>query len=157
MVLKDAIQPLNREARRVSSMMTGNTIEVVYGTRRELASGQEKAELVIEVNNTLGSKELAGSSKGESGLTNLIIAETLAEVGQVSRRIGFKWLDEVLPHQDQTVCKSIYSHLRELANQLGILIFLVDHNPTAANYADHMLVVEKSREDNRVFSSVKWR
>ncbi len=157
MVLKDAIHPLNREARRVSSMMTGGTIEIVYGTRRELASGQEKAELVIEVNNTLGSKELAGSSKGESGLTNLIIAETLAEVGQVSRRIGYRWYDEVVPHQDQVVCKSIYSHLRQIAHSLGILIFIVDHNPTAADYADHLLVVEKSRTADGIIGTVKWR
>jgi len=157
MVLKDAIQPLNREARRVSSMMTGGTIEVLYNTRRELASGQEKAELVIEVNNTLGSEELAGSSKGESGLTNLIIAETLAEVGQVSRRVGYRWYDEVVPHQDQVVCKSIYSHLRQIAHSLGILIFIVDHNPTAADYADYLLIVEKSRTPEGIIGTVKWR
>ena len=157
MVLKDAIAPLNREARRVSSMMTGGTIEVLYNTRREQANGNEKAELVIEVNNTLGCTELAGSSKGESGLTNLIIAETLSEVGQVSRRIGYRWYDEVVPHQDQVVCKSIYSHLRQIAHSLGIVIFIVDHNPVAADYADHLLVIEKSRSKEGVFSTAKWK
>lgn len=156
MVLKDAIHPLNREARRVSSAMTGGTIEIVYSTQRELASGQEKAQLVIEVNNALGSQELAGSSKGESGLTNLIIAETLAEVGQVSRRIGYRWYDEVVPHQDQVVCKSIYARLRQIAHSLGILIFIVDHNPAAADYADHLLVVEKCRKNGSVLSTAAW-
>lgn len=157
MVLKDAIQPLNMEARRVSMMMTGGTIEIVYSTRRELASGQEKAELVIDVKNHLGSKRLAGSSKGESGLTNLIIAETLSQVGQVSKRIGYRWYDEVVPHQDMTVCKSIYSHLRQTAHALGILIFMVDHNPVATDYADHILVVEKGREKGSVCGTVRWR
>ena len=136
--------------------MTGGTIDVVYSTRRELASGLEKAELVIEVKNTLGSKKLAGSSKGEAGLANLVIAETLAEVGQISRRVGYRWYDEVVPHQDPVVCKSIYAHLREVAHKLGILIFMVDHNPVAADYADHILVVEKSKAEGRVFGKVYW-
>ena len=156
MVLKEAIHPLNKEAKRVSAKMTGGTIDVVYSTRRELASGLEKAELVIEVKNTLGSKKLAGSSKGEAGLANLVIAETLAEVGQISRRVGYRWYDEVVPHQDPVVCKSIYAHLREVAHKLGILIFMVDHNPVAADYADHILVVEKSKAEGRVFGKVYW-
>jgi DNA repair exonuclease SbcCD ATPase subunit len=157
MVLKDAIAPLNREARRISAAMTGGTIAVNYSTRRELASGAEKAELVIEVDNKLGSDELAGSSKGETGLTNLIVAETLCEVGQVAQRIGYRWYDEVVPHQDQVVCQSIYARLRDIAQRFGILIFMVDHNPVAANYADHFLVVEKSSENSEVSATVKWR
>lgn len=157
MVLKESIAPLNREARRVSSMMTGGTIEVMYNTRRELASGQEKAELVIEVDNKLGGDELAGNSKGEAGLTNLIIAETLSEVGQVARRVGYRWYDEVVPHQDQVVCRSIYSHLRQVAHNLGILIFIVDHNPVAADYADHVLLVEKTGVKPNVVGTAKWK
>lgn len=144
MVLRDAIAPLNREAKRVSTVMTGGTIDVTYDTRKELSSGMEKAQLVVKVDNKLGSQDLRGSSKGEAGLTNFIIAETLSEVGQVSRRIGFRWYDEVLPNQDPVVCRSIYQYLRQVSNRLGILTFLVTHDPNAANYADHVLVVEKS-------------
>ena len=144
MVLRDAIAPLNREAKRVSTVMTGGTIDVTYDTRKELASGMEKAQLVVKVDNKLGSQDLRGSSKGEAGLTNFIIAETLSEVGQVSRRIGFRWYDEVLPNQDPVVCKSIYQYLRQVSNRLGIVTFLVTHDPNAANYADHVLVIEKS-------------
>ena len=79
----------------------------------------------IEVDNRLGDKELAGSSKGEAGLTNFIIAETLSEVGQISRRVGFRWYDEILPHQDPKVCQSIYSYMKDLAERLGVLVFLV--------------------------------
>lgn len=144
MVLRDAIAPLNREAKRVSAVMTGGTIDVTYDTRKELASGMEKAQLVVKVDNKLGSQDLRGSSKGEAGLTNFIIAETLSEVGQISRRIGFRWYDEVLPNQDPVVCKSIYQYLRQVSNRLGIVTFLVTHDPNAANYADHVLVVKKS-------------
>jgi len=163
MVLRDAIAPLNKEARRVSAEMTGGTIEVRYSTVRELASGMEKAQLNIEVDNKLGDKDLSGSSKGEAGLTNFIIAETLSEVGQVSRRVGFRWYDEIVPHQDPKVCHSIYSYMKEIAERLGILVFLVDHNPVAANYADHVLIVEKKSESggpgqgNVVSSTVRWR
>lgn len=157
MVLRDAIAPLNKEARRVSAEMTGGTIEVRYSTVRELASGQEKAQLNIEVDNKLGDKDLAGSSKGEAGLTNFIIAETLSEVGQVSRRVGYRWYDEIVPHQDPKVCNSIYSYMKEIANRLGILVFLVDHNPVAANYADHVLLIEKTSTDGKISSAVRWR
>lgn len=163
MVLRDAIAPLNKEARRVSAAMTGGTIEVRYSTTRELASGLEKAQLNIEVDNKLGDKDLTGSSKGEAGLTNFIIAETLSEVGQVSRRVGYRWYDEIVPHQDPKVCHSIYSYMKETAHRLGILVFLVDHNPVAANYADHVLIVEKKGESggpgqgNVVIGTVRWR
>lgn len=143
MVLRDAIAPLNHEAQRVSAMMTGGTIRVNYATTREMASGMEKAQLNIEVENLLGDKDLAGSSKGEGGLANFIISETLAEVGQTARRVGFRWYDEVLPNQDAKVCQTLYKYWKEQAEKLGILIFMVDHNPMAANYADHTLVVEK--------------
>lgn len=157
MVLRDAIAPLNKEARRISAEMTGGTIEVRYSTIRELASGAEKAQLNIEVDNKLGDKDLAGSSKGEAGLTNFIIAETLSEVGQVSRRVGYRWYDEIVPHQDPKVCHSIYSYMKETAHRLGILVFLVDHNPVAANYADHVLMVEKQGTDGKVTSTAHWR
>lgn len=157
MVLRDAIAPLNKEARRVSAAMTGGTIEVRYSTIRELASGLEKAQLNIEVDNKLGDKDLSGSSKGEAGLTNFIIAETLSEVGQVSRRVGYRWYDEIVPHQDPKVCHSIYSYMKETAHRLGILVFLVDHNPVAANYADHVLIVEKKGDDGKVSGTVRWR
>ena len=156
MVLSEAIKPLNTEARRVSAMMTGGTIEVRFSTTRELASGQDKAQLNIEVDNKLGDKDLAGSSKGEAGLTNFIISETLSEVGQASRRVGFRWYDEIVPHQDPKVCASMYAYMKELAEKLGILVFLVDHNPVAANYADLTLIVEKQGVPPEVYGSVRW-
>jgi DNA repair exonuclease SbcCD ATPase subunit len=157
MVLRDAIAPLNKEARRVSATMTGGTIEVRYSTTRELASGLDKAQLNIEVDNKLGDKDLSGSSKGEAGLTNFVIAETLSEVGQVSRRVGYRWYDEIVPHQDPKVCHSIYAYMKEVAQRLGILVFLVDHNPVAANYADHVLLVEKQSDNGKVSSTIRWR
>ena len=163
MVLRDAIAPLNKEARRVSAALTGGTIEVRYSTVRELANGLEKAQLNIEVDNKLGDKDLAGSSKGEAGLTNFVIAETLSEVGQVSRRVGYRWYDETVPHQDPKVCHAIYSYMKEVAQRLGIIVFLVDHNPVAANYADHVLIVEKITEPggpgqgSSVTSTAHWR
>lgn len=143
MILSEAIDPLNHEARNVSATMTGGTIDVRFSTVRELASGKEKAVLNVEVENKLGDDDFSGSSKGEAGLTNFIIAETLSRVGKVSSNIGFRWYDEIVPNQDPKVCSSIYAYIRNMAERLGILIFLVDHNVTAANYADHILVVEK--------------
>jgi len=145
LILSEAIAPLNEISRRVSNLMTGGTIDISYATSRQLASGKgSSSELVINVNNKIGSKRIEGSSKGESGLTNLIIAETLSEVGSVSKRLGFRWYDEILNSQDPVVRRSILTYLKETAHRLGILIFVVDHHPEAASYADYVLMAQKS-------------
>lgn len=153
MVLGEAIKPLNEISKRISLLMTGGTIEVTYETARELASGDSSSELVVKVNNKLGSKRMEGSSKGEAGLTNLIVAETLSEVGSVSTRVGFRWYDEVLTNQDSTVRKSILSYLKDTANKLGILIFVVDHHADTANYCDHVLLAEKTEAG----TAISWQ
>lgn len=153
MVLAEAIPALNEVAKAVSMRMTGGTIQISFATAKELATGRSKAKLIIKVNNTLGSKKLKGSSKGEGGLTNIVIAETLAEVGNIASRIGFRWYDEVLPNQDPVVAKSVYTHMREFAQRTGTLVFLVEHDPVAENFADHILVVEKRLTD----SVVSWK
>jgi DNA repair exonuclease SbcCD ATPase subunit len=153
MVLSEAIGPMNQVAQTISHRMTGGTIRVTYATSKQLATGASKAELIINVNNEIGSSEIKGSSNGEGGLTNFIVTETLSEVGNVSSRVGFRWYDEVVPYQDPVVAKSIYAYMRETANRLGILVFLVDHNPVAENYADKILVVEKTRAG----TTLAWR
>lgn len=153
MVLTEALGPMNEVSRAISNRMTGGTIHVTYSTTKMLATGASKAQLVINVDNEIGDSEIQGSSKGEGGLTNFIIAETLSEVGNVSSRIGFRWYDEIVPHQDPVVSRSIYSYMKEVANRLGILVFLVDHNPAAENYADHVLLIEK----NTGGTNVSWR
>jgi DNA repair exonuclease SbcCD ATPase subunit len=142
-ILKRSIGPLNEVSRRISQVMTGGSLRVEYGTTRELASGRDRAELVIKAINKIGAKRFEGNSKGESGLANLIVAETLAEVGRVHQRIGYRWYDEVVKAQDQKVRRAVFSYMKEQAARLGILIFVVDHAPEAASYADHVLVVEK--------------
>jgi DNA repair exonuclease SbcCD ATPase subunit len=151
MILSEAIPPLNEIARRISLLMTGGTIEVTYSTSRELAKGGSSSELVINVKNKIGSSRVEGSSKGESGLTNLIIAETLSEVGSVSNRIGYRWYDEILNSQDQVVRRSILTYLKDLAHRLDILIFVVDHHHEAASYADYVLVAEKNEKGTEFF------
>jgi DNA repair exonuclease SbcCD ATPase subunit len=157
MILREAVPALNAESKRISLTMTGGTICVKFNTVREMASGLEKAQLNIEVDNKLGDKDLAGSSKGEAGLTNFIISEALGAVGQISRRVGFQWLDEIVPHQDMTVCKNFYSYLKQKADALSVPIFLVDHNPVAANYANEILVVEKKGHPPDVLATAGWR
>lgn len=153
MVLAEAIGPMNEVSRAISNRMTGGTIHVTYSTTKMLATGASKAQLVINVDNEIGDSEIQGSSKGEGGLTNFIIAETLSEVGNVSNRIGFRWYDEIVPHQDPVVSRSIYAYMKEIANRMGILVFLVDHNPAAENYADHVLLIEKTRSG----TDISWR
>ena len=144
MILSDALGPLNSTSRRISAIMSGGTLDVSYATSRQLARGGDKAELTINVRNELGSHRADGSSKGEGGLNNLIIAETLAEVGGVAHRIGYRWYDEVGANQDEVVRRSIYAYLAEIAQRYGILVFLVSHAPEAANYVDYTLIAEKT-------------
>lgn len=152
MILRETIAPLNEASRRMSQLLTGGTIGVSYSTKKLLATGREKAELIVQVNNVLGSKRADGGSKGETGLINLIVAETLAEVGQVHRRVGFRCYDEVVKSQDQVVRRSIFTYLKDLALRRQMLIFVVDHSVESANYADKVLVVEKTSQG----SILRW-
>ena len=146
MILSDAIAPLNEISKRLSALMTNSTLSIVYDTSRTLATGRATAELVIKVENSIGGSRIEGSSKGEAGLTNLILAETLSEVGMIPHRVGYRWFDEVLSNQDEVVRRSILTYLKEMAARLGILIFIVDHDKTVANFADHVLLAEKGEQ-----------
>jgi DNA repair exonuclease SbcCD ATPase subunit len=152
MILADAVPILNRVAQRISSLMTGGTLQVSYSTTRQLVSGESRAQLVTRVVNHIGSSRIEGSSKGEGGLTNLIIAENLNEIGQVSNRVGFRWYDEVTSGQDAVVRRSIFAYLKEVAHRMGILIFVVDHHAEAASYADYVLIAEKTKEHGTTYT-----
>lgn len=154
MVLSRSVDPLNQVSMALSHRMSGGTLGISYETTKELTSGDEKNCLNIKVKNSRGASRVTGNSKGESGLTNLIVAETITEVGRVSSRIGFRWYDEVVNSQDPKVRKCILSYLKETANRLGILIFAVDHHPEVSAYADHVLRATKSKEGVTTFSWV---
>jgi DNA repair exonuclease SbcCD ATPase subunit len=153
MVLRDSIEPLNSVSRRISNLMSDGSLQISYQTKRTLASGADRPELLIKVDNKRGSKRVEGSSKGEAGLINLIIAETLAEVGAIPTRVGFRWYDECVNSQDPVIRRSIFNYLKELARRQDLLVFVVDHHPEAANYADHFLCVTKLDEKT---SKVAW-
>jgi len=153
MILRDSVAPLNDIAKRISHIMTEGTLNVSFATTKTLASGEDRCQLSIKVDNKLGCKRAEGSSKGERGETNLIVAETFAEVGQVWNRVGFRWYDEVTGNFQPSTRRSLFSYLKELANKLGILIFIVDHHEEVQNYADHVLEVSK---EGRV-TSLAWK
>ena len=144
MVLSEALTPLNESSKIVGARMTGNTISVQYSAQRELASGKEKAQLIIKVDNKFGGKRLKGNSKGESGLTNLIIAETIAEMSNVSARCAYRWYDEVLRNPDETMRRNLFSYIADMAKRKKMLCFIVDHDAVAANYADYVLIAHKT-------------
>lgn len=146
MILNQSVDALNDVSRRISTLMTGGTIVVQYSTTKEQRTGNKPA-LNISVSNQYGATRVQGNSKGESGLTNLIIAETLAEVGNVSQRVAYRWYDEITNGQDSQVRSSIFAYLKELAANKHMLIFLVDHSPEAANYSDYTLVATKDDSD----------
>ena len=157
MVLREAIDPLNLEARRISSAMTGGTLGMQFDTSRTLVDGQSKPQLLVSLKNELGSSQLKHNSKGETGLANYIVADTLASVGRIAQRVGFRWYDEVLPNHDSVICQSLYAYMREIAHKHGVLIFVVSHDPSAANYADYFLHVEKKIVDKETVSVVTWK
>jgi DNA repair exonuclease SbcCD ATPase subunit len=152
MILKETISPLNSISKRLSTVLTAGVLNVHYSTSRELASGREKSELVIKTENKEGATKVEGSSKGEGGISNLIIAETIAEIGMVARRVGFRWYDEVVNSQDPVVRRNIFSYLKDVARTYGILVFVVDHHPETGNYADHILLAEKTSEHGTKYS-----
>jgi DNA repair exonuclease SbcCD ATPase subunit len=151
LVLRRTVGPLNEAARLTSLTMTGGALEVSFSATTELASGEEKPQLVTRVNNRFGASRFQGNSKGEAGLANLILAETQTTVGRMSRRVGWRWFDEVINTQDPQVRRNVYAYLRQQAESEDLLTFVVDHHPEAASYAHHVLVAEKSASGDTTY------
>jgi len=152
MVLREAIDPLNEIARRTAQTLCGGMVGIHFATEREMASGDGKDELVVHVDNVLGSSDLEMSSKGERCLSNLIIAETLAELSQSHSLINFCWYDEVVNNLPAHVRMVVLQYLREKARRNRQLIFIVDHYPESANFSDYVLLAEKTASG----TAVRW-
>jgi len=153
MLLREAIGPLNAVTKRVSQVMVGGMIEVTFDTRHELQSGEERDELVVNVKAVEGADELDMTSKGESSLANLIISEALAEISQVHGLVNFVWFDEVTKNFPAHVRSVFYQYLKDKANRLDQLIFIVDHSDEVMNYADYVLLAEKTVTKG---TTLKW-
>jgi DNA repair exonuclease SbcCD ATPase subunit len=150
LIINQALPPLNSAAQAASLSLTGGEIDVTFGTTRELATGEERNKLTVYVDNPKGADELGEFSKGEGGLTNLIISESLSLIGQMPRRCSWRWLDEVINNQDR---RHVYSYYKRLAHANNMAIFIVDHHPDALSLADHVLVATK---DEQGFTSYAW-
>jgi len=149
MVLNRNIPALNQLADDVSRDLTGGLLKVEFSGAVELASGETRNKLNIKAVNLFGGPKVEGSSKGESGLINIVMAETMARVGGVIDKVRWRWFDEVINSQDPTVRASILSWLRNA----GGLTFLVDHHAEIENYATHRLVACKNQ---RGITTYEW-
>lgn len=156
MVIEDSIPALNDVALRISQTLTAGLATVSYATKRKLATGASRASVNIKVHNKLGSSKFAGSSKGESKLINLIVAETIAEVGNMAQKVGWRAYDEVLNSQDQRIRRALLSYMKQLVEQKDMLIFVVDHNPEVASFADKVLVAHKSEMSEAGVTRLYW-
>ena len=153
MILGDAMGFINHVSNNLSSILTGGLLAIEYSNTKTLANNDEKPELMINVQNDTGAKRFLGSSKGEAGISNLIIAETLNEIGRIWHRVGYRWLDEAVNSQDKMIRGAVYGYMREQARSRSILTFVVDHNQDVESFADHVLVAEKSVEG---FTTYRW-
>lgn len=154
-IIERSVSMLNDVSRQISQAMTGGSIVVSYQTTAMRVSGAAKPRLSVNVENRYGSVHASGNSKGETGLTNLIVAETLAEVARVPHRIGYRWYDEITNGQDSQVRSSIFAYLKGVAASKHLLIFLVDHSPEAGSFADYTLTAVKNGEDGGV-TTFEW-
>jgi hypothetical protein len=143
MVLQDCLEYLNRAAGHLSSVLTGDLVEISFSSTKVLATSAEKPCLVINAKNRAGSKKFIGSSKGEAGISNLIISETLYNLGRLWQKVAYRWLDEAVNSQDKTVRGTAYSYYRNQAKQRQQIIFVVDHSPDVEAHADSIILAEK--------------
>jgi DNA repair exonuclease SbcCD ATPase subunit len=153
MILGDAMGYINHVSANVSGILTGGLLEINYSNTKVLASNAERPELMINVKNPTGATRFLGSSKGEAGISNLIIAETLNEIGRIWHRVGYRWLDEAVNSQDRMIRGAVYGYIRSQAQKRGILTFVVDHNQDVESHADHVLIAEKSKDG---FTTYRW-
>jgi DNA repair exonuclease SbcCD ATPase subunit len=144
MVLNDCLSFTNKTSAHLSNLLTGGLIEITLDAVKQLSSGNEKPSLNINVKNKVGAKKFGGSSKGEAGVSNLIISETLYSLGRLWQKVGYRWLDEAVNSQDPTVRGSVYSYFRDQAVKDKILTCVVDHSADVEKHADHVIITHKS-------------
>lgn len=154
LVLQQSIEPLNQISQVLSHRITSNKLSIAFSTTKTTATNEQRNGLTIQVKNTHGATRVGGGSKGESGLTNFIIAETLSTVGRISHRVGFRWYDEVLNTQDSLTRQRILVYLREKAHELKIPIFFVSHHSDVSGLADRILFAEKTQDGGTTYH---WR
>ncbi len=152
LVLKTGINALNQAAQLVSRAVAGGAVGLEFQTEVELAGGEAKPKLTTIARQTAGSSRLAGGSKGEQGLANLLAAEALTVVA--GNPVGFRWLDEAVNSQDHHVRRQVYQYLRRQAAEKRLLTFVVDHHPDLEASADHVLIATKSQEGKTTY---RWR
>lgn len=152
MLLREAMGPMRQIASRIAYELNRQEVQIEFNGSRTLASGSSRAELNISVINTEGCSRLRGGSKGERRMANMLLAETLAEVGRTSHKIGYRWYDELLVNQHADRRKTILSYLKRMADERDLLIFVIGHDENAKDYADHILHTEKVNG----FTSYRW-
>ena len=152
LVLKTGIGALNQAAKLVSQAVAGGAVGLEFQTEVELAGGEAKPKLTTVAKQVAGSSRLAGGSKGEQGLANLLAAEALTVVA--GNPVGFRWLDEAVNSQDYHVRRQVYQYLRRQAVERRLLTFVVDHHPDLEASADHVLIATKDQDGKTTY---RWR
>lgn len=153
LVLSSCIGALNDCAGAAADAMTGGAVGVEFSTSVELAGGEKRPRLNVKSIVPFGASRIAGTSKGEGGVSNLVVAEAHALVGGMLGRVGYRWLDEVVNTQDPVVRGRVYGYYAKQAAERGILIFAVDHYPEARECAEHILVARKGADG---FTTYFW-
>ena len=145
-IVSKVVGAMNQAAAGVGVSLGGDIVKLWFET-----SEGARPRIKAKFKSVHGAGILSRASKGEYGIANLAIAETIHSVAKPSAKI--RWFDECLNSQDTTVRQLVYGYLREQARREQSLIFVVDHRPDTASMCDYTLTAEKSPEG---WTSYHW-
>lgn len=95
-MLRSITPILNASAKRYCELLTDGEMIVEFSAERKLKNGKTKEEFSIQVNHADGASSYVGSSTGERGRADLVIAFAIGDLAQLraKKRIPFRFLDE---------------------------------------------------------------
>ena len=141
MILEEIVPCLNAQSQAIASDINGGSMIVRWSAVKQKATGEDTAKLSWDIIDSSGKELHSGTSKGESSRVRFMIASTIAQCASISDKCNFRWYDEVTSGQNAQMCHQVFSWMKRKAQEDKILIFLVDHHPEAAGYADYTLKV----------------
>ena len=137
LILEEIVPIMNLHSELLSNELTNGQLMVKWATTAAKASGEEVAKLTWSL---VGRH--SGTSKGESSLIRFMIASTLSQCAGTEDKCNWRWYDEVTGGQPSHHRMSTFAWMKRQAQEKNLLIFLVDHHPEAAQFADYILRAE---------------
>lgn len=129
LLVDSSLPTLNREAMRVSRVVTGGSISIEFSATSEQKSGKVVDRFEVKVDNEHGAGTYAGNSAGERAKVDLCVGLALQRLvaSRSSASFNVAFFDEVLDHVDTAGTELVVDILSALTSRCDS-IYVISHN-----------------------------